>query len=173
MSKYERFFGSFTRYGDYIARLGMAALLALVTANVFARYFFKSIQGTYDYVGLICAVAVSLAVAFTAYERGHIEIEILMERLPKRVQSVFGAIMMLISAVFFAIASWQCVVVGNSAKEANETTMSVYVPLYPFMYILAFGLALTTLAFLLHTIKHVRNIARGEEVEQQNTEVQL
>jgi TRAP-type C4-dicarboxylate transport system permease small subunit len=173
MSKYERFFASLTRYGDYLARLGMVSLLALVTLNVIARYFFKYIKGTYDYVQLICAVAVSLAVAYTAYERGHIEIEILMERLPKKVQSISGAIMMLISAVFFAIASWQCVVVGISMRGANETTMSVYVPLYPFMYILAFGLALTTLAFLLHTVKHVRNAIGGGEVPAQNTEVQL
>jgi TRAP-type transport system small permease protein len=173
MSKYERFFASFTRYGDYLARLGMVALLALVTINVIARYFFNSIQGTYDYVQLILSVAVSLAVAYTAYERGHIEIEILMERMPKRVQSVFGAIMMLISAVFFAIASWQCVRVGISMRAANETTMSIYVPFYPFLYILAFGLALTTLAFLLHTIKHVRVLVRGGEVPAQDMEVNL
>ena len=154
MEKYVRVFGAFTRYGDYLARLGMVALLVLVVLNVIMRYFFTSIKGTYDYVGLITAVAVSLAVAFTAYERGHVEIEILMERLPQRFQSVVGTIMFLISTVFFCIASWQSVVVGMSMKEANETTMAVYVPLYPFMYILAFGLALTALAFLIHTVKH-------------------
>lgn len=154
MEKYVRIFGGFTRYGDHLARIGMVALLVLVVANVIMRYFFTSIKGTYDYVGLITAVAVSLAVAFTAYERGHIEIEILMERLPKRVQSVVGGVMFLISTVFFCIASWQSVVVGLSMKEANETTMAVYVPLYPFMYVLAFGLALTALAFLIHTVKY-------------------
>ena len=155
MDRFERIFGSFTRYGDYIARLGMVALLVLVTVNVIMRYFFDSIQGTYDYVGLITAIAVSLAVAYTAYERGHIEIEILMERLPERVQNSVGSVMMFISMAFFAIASWQCVEVGNSMKEANETTMAVYIQLYPFLYILAFGLALTALAFLIHTVKLV------------------
>jgi TRAP-type C4-dicarboxylate transport system permease small subunit len=154
MNKFDRIFGSFTRYGDYLARLGMVALLVLVVANVVLRYSWKSIQGTYDYVGLITAIAVSLAVAFTAYERGHIEIEILMERLPQRVQSVVGTIMFLISTVFFCIASWQCVVVGRSMRAANETTMAVYVPLFPFLYILAFGLGLTALAFLIHTVKY-------------------
>lgn len=155
MNKCERVFGALTRYGDYLARLGMIALLVLVVANVILRYAFKSIQGTYDYVGLITVVSVSLAVAYTAYERGHIEVEILMERLPKRVQSIVGSVMMLLSTCFFVIASWQCVVVGISMKEANETTMAVYVPLYPFMYILAIGLALTALATLIHCAKYV------------------
>ena len=74
----------------------MVALLALVTINVILRYVCKSVQGTYDYVQLITAVSGSLAVAYTAYERGHIEIEILMERLPKRVQSGLAMVMMLI-----------------------------------------------------------------------------
>ncbi|MBN1629813.1 MAG: TRAP transporter small permease [Thermoleophilia bacterium] len=160
MGKLERVFGAFTKYGDYLARLGMVALLVLVVANVILRYAFKSIQGAYDYVGLITAVSVTLAVAYTAYERGHIEIEILMEHFPERFQSLVGSIMMLISTVFFCIASWQCVVVGISMKEANETTMAVYVQLYPFMYILAFGLALTALATLIHTTKYAVKAAR-------------
>ena len=154
MNKYERFFGTFTKWGDYLARLGMVALLVLVVANVIMRYAFKSIQGAYDYVGLITAIAVSLAVAYTAYERGHIEIEILMDHFSDRVQSVVGTIMFLISTAFFCIVSWQSVVVGMSMKEANETTMAVYVQLYPFLYILAFGMGLTALAFLIHTIKY-------------------
>jgi TRAP-type C4-dicarboxylate transport system permease small subunit len=160
MERFARIFGAFTRYGDHLARLGMVALLVLVVANVIMRYFFTSIQGTYDYVGLITAVAVSLAIAFTAYERGHIEIEILTERLPQRVQSVIGSVMMLIGTIFFCIASWQSVVLGVSMKEANETTMAAYVPLYPFMYILAVGLALTALAFLIHTVKYTAKAVR-------------
>ncbi len=161
MSKYERFFGGFTRYGDFLARVAMIALMLLVTANVIARYFFKSIPGTYDYVGLICAVAVSLAVAYTAYERGHIEIEILMEHLPQRVQAIVGGFMFLVGTGFFCLASWQCVVVGISMKAAHETTMAVYVPLYPFMYVLAFGMALTALAFLMHTVQYITKAVKS------------
>lgn len=155
MDRAQRIFGAFTRYGDYVARLGMVALLVLVVANVIMRYAFNSIQGAYDYVGLITAISVSLAVAYTAYERGHIEVEILMERLPPRVQGIVGTVMMLLSTGFFVIASWQSVVVGNSMKAANETTMAVYVPLYPFMYILAFGMALTAIATLIHTASNL------------------
>mgnify|MGYP001030121166 CR=1 FL=1 len=154
MNKFERVFGSLTRYGDHLACLGMVALLVLVVANVFLRYVWQSIQGTYDYVGLITAIAVSLAVAFTAYERGHIEIEILMEHFPKRVQNIVGTVMFLICTVFFCIASWQAVMVGRSMKEGNETTMAVFVPLHPFLYIMAIGLGLTALAFLIHTVKY-------------------
>jgi len=98
---------------------------------------------------------VTLAISYCAYQRGHIEIEILMEHLPQRVQDIVGSVMTLLGAAFFGIASWQCVVVGNSMKEANETTMAVYVPLFPFMYILAVGLAFMALVILLRCVKYV------------------
>ena len=135
-------------------------MLVLVVANVIMRYGFKSIQGTYDYVGLITVVSVSLAISYCAYERGHIEIEILMDRLPKRVQNIVGSVMMLIGAGFFGMASWQTVVAGNSMREANETTMAVYVPLFPFMYIMAIGLAVMALVVLLHSVKYVSKAVR-------------
>lgn len=173
MSRFERYLGRLTRYGDYVARIGMVALLALVVANVILRYSWKSIQGTYDYVQLITAVAAVLAVAFTAYERGHIEIEIFTERLPKRVQSGLAMVMMLICTGFFVIASWQSAVVAGGMKEANETTMSVFVPLYPFMWVMAVGLGLTALAFLLRAFEDAHKMInpsdKGPAVESSKT----
>lgn len=160
MEKCARYVGAVTRYADYLARLGMFAMMVLVVVNVILRYGWTSIKGTYDYVGLLTAVSVTLAISYCAYERGHIEVEILMERLPQRVQSVVGSIMMLISAAFFAIACWQSVVVGNTMKVSRETTMAVYVPLYPFMYILAGGLGLMALVVLLHSIKYASKAIR-------------
>jgi TRAP-type C4-dicarboxylate transport system permease small subunit len=155
MDKCGRVVGVISRYADYIARLGMLALLVLVIANVILRYGWKSIQGTYDYVGLITATSVALAISYCAYERGHIEVEILMERFPQRVQAIVGSVVTLISAGFFGMASWQSVVVGISMKAAHDTTMAVYVPLYPFMYILAFGLGLMVLVILMQCVKHI------------------
>jgi TRAP-type C4-dicarboxylate transport system permease small subunit len=163
MQKIERMFGQLTRYGDYVARIGVVALLALVVINVILRYSWQSIQGTYDYVQLITAVTVVLAVAYTAYERGHIEIEIFTERLPKRVQSGLAMVMMLICTGFFVVASWQSWIVGNSMKEANETSMSVFVPLYPFMWIMAIGLGLTALAFLLRALQDAHKMIKPSE----------
>jgi TRAP-type C4-dicarboxylate transport system permease small subunit len=163
MSRFERFFGKLTLYGDYVARVGMVALLALVVVNVIMRYAWESIQGNYDYVQLITPVAVVLAVAFTAYERGHIEIEILTERLPKRIQSGMAMVMMLICTGFFVIASWQSIVVGNGMKEANETSMSVFVPLYPFMWVMGVGLGLTALAFLLRAVEDAHKMIKPSE----------
>jgi TRAP-type C4-dicarboxylate transport system permease small subunit len=148
MDYFNRIIGTITRSFDYLARLGMVALMVLVVANVILRYGFTSIGGTYDYVQLITALSVTSAVAYCAYERGHIEVEILMERVPERLQGIVGSIIGLFSVGFFALASWQCVKAGIDMKAMNETTMAIYIPLYHFMWYLAFGLAMTAIAIM-------------------------
>lgn len=160
MERFSRSVGAITKSFDYISRVGLFALLVLVVANVILRYGWTSIQGTYDYVQLLTAVSVTGAVAYCAYEQGHIAVEILTERLPERLQAIVGSVVGLLSVGLFAVASWQCVVVGNSMKLVNETTMAVYVPLYPFMWFLAFGLALTAVAIMPLWIKKIIKVVK-------------
>ena len=136
MEIFARWVGALTRYFDYLGRIGIFALMALVTVNVILRYGWDSISGTYDYVQLLTAVAVGAAVAYTTYERGHIEIELVMERFSERVQGIVGSVVMSICTLFFAMATWQLAVLANDMKVNNEASMTAYVPYWPFLYFL-------------------------------------
>lgn len=133
---------------DYVARVGMLALMLLVVGNVVGRYGWTSIKGAYDYVQLILLVSVASATAYCTLERGHIEISVLMERLSERVQNIVGVLGGLSSVGLFAILSWQCVVVAKATKGLNETSMTVYIPIYPFYWLLSITFGLTALAIL-------------------------
>jgi TRAP-type C4-dicarboxylate transport system permease small subunit len=151
----DRVIGAISKYIDYVSRIGFFVMMALVTINVILRYVWKSIPGTYDYVQLITAISVGAAIAYTAYERGNIEIEILMERLPQRVQDVTAAVMMAITLAFSAIAAWQVIVLGRAMSSAGDTTMTAYVPLAPFLYWIAIGLGLMMLVMVVQFIRLV------------------
>jgi TRAP-type C4-dicarboxylate transport system permease small subunit len=158
LDKIERVFGAITKYLDYVGRIGFFALMALVTINVILRYVWVSISGAYDYVQVLTAISVAAAIAFTAYERGNIEIELLMERFSERVQGVMACIMTLISLVFFAMASWWVITLGHDMQVAGETTMTVYMPYAPFLYFIAAGLALMVLALLGQFIRQLHRV---------------
>jgi TRAP-type C4-dicarboxylate transport system permease small subunit len=153
MEYFERFAGLISKYADYIARIGVVAMMVIVVANVILRLVWKSITGTYDYVSIICALLVGLAISFCAYIRGHIEVEILMERLPKRVQIVVSSIVTLASTGFFAIVAWQLIVLGNEMNLKGETTMTAYLPLHPYMYVIAAGCILMAIIILAQFLK--------------------
>lgn len=153
MEKLERTVGAITKYFDYVARIGIFGMMALVTINVILRYFWKSVGGTYDYVQLITAVCVGAAIAYTAYERGNIEIELLMERFSERVQSIVASVIMLIVLGFFAIATWQVLTLAHDMNVKGETTMTAYIPFHPFLYLIAVGLGLTMVVMLAQLVR--------------------
>jgi len=76
-----------TRAGKAFNILACAAVIAMMllsTADVVLRLFGKPIPGTYELVGFLGTVVVSFALAFTSIEKGHIAVEILVEKLPQR-----------------------------------------------------------------------------------------
>jgi len=153
MDRFERAIGAIAKYMDFISRIGFFAMMALVTINVILRYAWTSISGTYDYVQLITAVSVGAAIAYTAYERGNIEIELLMERFSERVQNIMASVMMLITLVFFSLAMWQVIRLAHDMQVAGETTMTAYVPFAPFLYWIAVGLGLMMIVMILQFIR--------------------
>ena len=174
MEKLERMIGGAARIIDYAGRIGFFGMMLLVTLNVFMRYFFTSISGTYDYVQLITASSVAAAIAFTAYEKGNIEIEMLMQRFSKRVQSIMAAIMSLIVMVFFGLSIFELIPLAAKLRKAREVTMSAYIPLYPFIYWVAVAIAIMTLVMFIHFVRSVMRIAKSDYDETGETdEVQV
>ena len=70
---------------DIILRLGVTAY------HKYSWWFlspFRPIPGTYELVCFLGAVAVSFAMAHTSVERGHVAVSILVNLLPKKIQSI-------------------------------------------------------------------------------------
>ncbi len=169
MERLERTVGAITRYFDYVGRIGFFAMMALVTVNVILRYVWKSIGGTYDYVQLITAVSVGAAIAYTAYQRGNIEIELLMERFPQRVQSIVAVVIKLITLTFFGIATWRVLTLAHEMNVKGETTMTVYVPFHPFLYWIAIGLVLTMIVMVAQLVRAVAKAREPGSIEPEET----
>ena len=161
MEKLERTVGAITKYFDYVARIAIFGMMALVTINVILRYLWKSVPGTYDYVQLITAVCVGAAIAYTAYERGNIEIELLMERFSERVQAIVASVIMLIVLGFFAIATWQVLRLAHDMNVKGETTMTAYIPFHPFLYLIAVGLGLTMVVMFSQLARHIAKLVKS------------
>lgn len=156
MEPFERWIRSISKFIDRLAGICLVAMMVLVAGNVILRYVWKSIIGTYDYVCIIGAVLAGLALAYCGYKKGHIEIEILMEKLPGRVQGIIGSIVGLLSLGFFSIVVWQLVLLGNEMRVKGETTMTLYLPFHPYLYVIAFGCVILMLVILVQFFKTLR-----------------
>lgn len=115
-------------------------MMMLTTADVILRYIFnRPILGAYEISQFLLVLVVSFGVAEVMVLRGHVEVELVFERLPRRVQRVLGIITSFISLGFFLILSWQTWAQAKVAWIESYETSTLYIPQAPFLAVLGVG----------------------------------
>ena len=161
MTFFERMVSSLAQICDRIAQVAVVAMLFLVVGNILLRIVWKPILGTYDIAGFIGAILIGFAIAYCALEKGQIQVELLVARLPERAQGIIGSITGILSLSLFSLITWQCIALANDMRLAGETSMTSLVPFYPYIYAVAFGCALLCLVILADLIQSAVKAVRG------------
>jgi TRAP-type C4-dicarboxylate transport system permease small subunit len=150
----------------YLARAGKAfnilacaavvAMMLLSAADVVLRIFGRPIPGTYELVGFLGALVVSFALAFTSMEKGHIAVEILVEKLPLRTRLAIDAFCNLAGAFLFCVIGFQAFIYALDIKSSGEVSPTLHIPAYPFIFGISLGCALLCLLLTADFIKSLR-----------------
>lgn len=146
-----------------IAGWFLFACMAIVTLNVILRKVFNSpLLGTYEWVGILTAVMISLGLAYCAFVGGHIAIDFVVNKMKPGVQKIFaitgGGIACLIMGGV-AVSMFQYA--GKLAK-AGEVTLTTKIPFYIFVYIVGIGFAALLAVLLLDLAQNVRRKKTNE-----------
>ena len=142
---------------DVILRLGVTAY------HQYHWWFlsrFMPIPGTYELVCFLGATAVSFAMAHTSVERGHVAVSIIVNLLPKKVQSIIETITTIFGLILFILLSWQSVLYGNDLKASGEVSLTLELPFYPFVYGIGFAAAAVCLVLLVDLSKSLPEVFR-------------
>lgn len=130
---------------DVILRLGVTA---------YHKYHwgflapFRPIPGTYELVKFLGAVAVAFAMAHTSVKKGHVAVDILVERFPAKIQSLIETITGSFGFILFALISWQSVLYANDLRASGEVSLTLELPFYPFVYGISIAAAAVCLVLL-------------------------
>ena len=73
-----------SRFLNVIAGIALTFMMSLTVADVILRYFKRPIVGTYELVALSGAVVIGFSLPFTSCQRGHIFVDFLLSKLPRR-----------------------------------------------------------------------------------------
>ncbi len=143
-----------------IAGAAVVAMMFLVTSDVLLRFFRHPIPGTYEIAGLLGTVVVSFSLASTFLEKGHIVVECLVRKLPRKTREIVEGINGIVSFFLFALVTWQCWRYGTTLKESGEVSLTVQIPLYPFLYGISAGCGLLCLVILSDLAATARRIQK-------------
>ena len=149
-----------SRWASYLGAVVLIIMVCITVAEVVARRAFNSpIGGALEITSLGLVLFVFLTLAYCAARGGHVVLDILVVKFPKRLQSTVNLVILLLTTGILGVASWQLWVQAARVQHAGQTAGVLEVPIYPFVYVAAIGGILLTLVYfiyLLYAIEEVR-----------------
>ncbi|HCF50290.1 MAG TPA: TRAP transporter small permease [Syntrophomonas sp.] len=152
MKKFSGLVERFGRFLDNIAAFCVAATMVVVVLNVILRALFnRPLLGTVEYVNILTAVTIGLALAYCAFCDGQIAVDFFMEKLPARAQATSDIITGMLALGFWGLAARYMLDYSYEMLTTGLVSSTAQIPMYPVSYLITFGLGALCLV-LLHRI---------------------
>lgn len=142
--------------------IGLVMVMMLLTVmDVSLRYLFnRPIPGAFELTGFMMAILVFFALAYTAIQRGHITIDLVVSRLPQRIQAVIYSITYFLSLGLFSLVTWRNVLQAKTTWLRSDVSADLLIPIAPFAFLVALGLAVLSLVLLVNLLHSLAQAVR-------------
>lgn len=159
-AKSNRLIFNISKIASRISACLLVGMMLLISFNVLLRFLFnKPIAGTYELVELMMGAVVSLSIAYCGVQRGHVSVELFVEKLHGNTRKALTILHHLVAIIFFSAISYECAQQAIVIKESAMTTTLLEIPIYPFIWTLSFGAALLSLVYFMQLIEIFRRRA--------------
>ena len=112
--------------------VGAAALsvlmVALTVVDVTLRQFAEAVPGSFELVTLGMRILVPLAMPYAFWIGGHVAVELLVDRLPRRLRAAVAAFGLSISGIVMALLTWASSLRALDAWRYGDTTGDLGLP---------------------------------------------
>ena len=139
----------FVAFVKYVALWVLAGMMFLIFTDVLFRYLFNSpVPGGDELIEFMMAIAVTFCIAYTAHERSHIGVDLLLTRFSKKTRKLIGCITSFLTLILFILICWQTILLIFEDYHSHLTSSVLYIPVYPFIATVAVGLLILCLVLL-------------------------
>ena len=139
----------FVTFIKYIALWVLALMMFLTFVDVLLRYVFNSpLLGGPELIEFMMAVVVTFSIAYTAHEKSHVGVDLLIARFSVRTKKLVGCITSFFTLILFVLICWQTVLLIFEDYHSHLTSSVLYIPVYPFIATVAVGLLILCLVLL-------------------------
>jgi len=148
----ERFESLVRKCSDVLGLIGnitLVLMMLLMVADIFLRYAFNSpIMGSFEIVEFMMVVVVFFGFAATQMEDGHVRVTMLVNRFPPRLRHAVDSITLLVGAAMLGMITYAALLQAAKSRAEGAISAVLFLPVYPFIYLLALGSLLYTLTLL-------------------------
>ena len=150
-----------TRFSGFIAGIVLFGMMMLTTIDVICRYFFNaSILGVYEITEFMMLCVVFFSLSFAQKLKGHVAVNILVDRLSNKNRQIFDICNFFISIIFLLLIAWKSSSQGIELFHSNRVSGNLAIPVYPFFFVLSLGCVAMALELIRDLINGIRGIVQ-------------
>ena len=153
LQRFEKSLIVIARGFNWVAGAAVIAMMLLTCLDVGLRFFRRPIPGTYEVVGMLGAVFVAFSLAETSLKRGHIAVDFLVRKLNAAWQAAIDAFNAAVCGVLFSLIAWQSLRYAHDLRTSGEVSMTLQLPLYPFVNAIALGCGLLAVVLVARALQ--------------------
>jgi TRAP-type C4-dicarboxylate transport system permease small subunit len=138
----------FSIWGEWIGVLGVMVMVITTCADILgAKLFNLPLAGSIEIVSMVQVAALVFAVSSTQRYRGHISVDMFVEKFPPPIRSAVKVLVSLLGLLLFLLLFYEGILLGNFYLGTGEATATIQLPLYPFAY--SFSIAMIPIVMML------------------------
>jgi TRAP-type C4-dicarboxylate transport system permease small subunit len=127
----------------------LGAMMFLTAADVMLRYIFNNpVPGAYEMIEYMMAIVVPFGIAYCAYRRGHVTVDFLVARFPKKLRGIIGMITSFLTFALFVLITWQNLLYIKDQYDSRLTSAVLLIPVYPFIAVVTVATAVFCLILI-------------------------
>jgi TRAP-type C4-dicarboxylate transport system permease small subunit len=123
-----------SKWLEVIAGTALLLVMLLTGCDIVGRAFGMPIFGTFELVSFAGGLVIGLAVPATSRVKGHVIVDLLLEKVSARTGFVLKVITRLMGIAVFLLMSYALIRMGNNIRASGEVTSVLRLPFYPVAY---------------------------------------
>jgi TRAP-type C4-dicarboxylate transport system permease small subunit len=141
---------------SFISEAALAFMMFLTAADVIMRYIVsKPITGAYELTEFAMAVFIGTGIAYTGILKGHVDVDVLVTKLPPRTQAILASIIGLLSTALFTLMTWHTFRFMGNIMILKTTSAALLIPLAPFIALVGVGCGILAVVIFAQFIQSV------------------
>ena len=132
-----------------LAGVLLMAMMGLACADVAAGAADASILGSTELISLMAALLVAFVLPLAHRNEAHVGIDLLYRCLGPKARRINDIFVNLLTAVFFALACWQCFTYAEELRSSGQVSSTLQLPTYGILYAISFACLVVCLSVVL------------------------
>lgn len=147
---------------NWIASVVLFLMMILtITDVVLRKTLSKSILGTVEVTEFLMVIVIFFTLAHTEILNGHVKVDLVMSRFGERAQSLVDMITQFICFILCVLITWSTLIYAEVMRVSGEVSQDLWVPIYPFIYVVAMGCAVLALTLLMKFFLSVMRVVKS------------